>query len=167
MGLREILNRNPRTTAAVAVAGTIILLLAVVVWFGRNTADAGGRRTSSDPKAWYTIDDGRTWFSGAANQIVPFDYQGKRAYRCHVWTCDGGRTEFVSHLERLTETARRQLAGKTQFDPLELVPRSLEVKPPLTGEGQWVPMESPQGERIRTPRCPDGKHDNLQFVEAK
>ena len=164
MGLRATLNRNSKASAAVASVAIIVLLLSVSLWlFGK---DAVAPR-SGGPKAWYTVDDGRNWFADAANRVVPFEYQGKQAYRCYVWTCDGGRSVFVSHLERMNESARRHMAGKTVFDPLELVPRSLEVKAPLTGDGQWVPMDSPQGERIRTPRCPDGKSDHVQFVEAK
>src|SRR5438093_6857424 len=103
MGLRETINRKPGAAIAVSV-----LLIAAVFSFlalrARGEREAGA--SAGGPKAWYTIDDGRTWFADAANKVVPFEHQGKQAYRCYVWTCDGGKTKFVSHLERLSPQAR-------------------------------------------------------------
>ena len=154
---------NPTRMAAVAVCA-VCLTVGGWIWFGRADASRGARRSAA-PQMWYTIDDGKTWFADVANKVVPYDHQGKQAHRCFVWTCDGGKTKFVSHLERLSATGRRAFVGKDRIDPLELVPGSEEVKQPLTGDdGGWMPGTSPQAQSLRIPQCPNGKGGTPEAV---
>src|SRR5262245_24765748 len=99
MGIREAINRKP----GIAIATTILALVALVVFIFLQFRSENDVRSPDrgGAKSWYTVDDGKTWFPDRANRVSPFDHQGKTAYRCHVWTCDDGKTTFVSHLERL------------------------------------------------------------------
>jgi hypothetical protein len=97
MDVRETLRRRPLLVGALS---TVCIGLVAWTWFV-NASDERGDQRPATRKSWYTIDDGRHWFADAMNKIVPFEHEGKQAYRCFVWTCDGGTTEFVSHLERL------------------------------------------------------------------
>jgi len=150
MSIRQAINRNPAIAAIVSV---IALGAVVAVVFATRSHEASGAKSAGGAKAWYTVDDGRTYFPDDANRLVPFDHNGKPAYRCYVWTCDAGTNRFVSHLERLTEQGRRSFAGSNRMDVLQLVPGTLEVKAPLTGDTGWVVTTSPQAEQIQTPRC--------------
>jgi hypothetical protein len=105
---------------------------------------------------WYTTDDGKTFFADDADRISPFEHNGKQAYRCYVWTCDGGKTKFVSHLERHKPSIWRARQAEGRVRPEDLTMSPFDVKPPLSGEGGWMDFSSPGGERIRTPRCPSG-----------
>ena len=154
MSIRETINRNRATTATVsmvAVAGVLAIVFATRAREPERATSQGGAR------AWYTTDDGRTWFADDANRVVPFDHNGVPAYRCYVWTCDAGTNQFVSHLERLSEQGRRSVAGSNRIDVLQLLPGTLEVKAPLTGDTGWVVTTSPQAEQIQTPRCAKDK----------
>src|SRR5436190_11669021 len=155
MRLREAINRKPAT----AIAVSVVVIALVLVFIAMR---AGGEReassSSSGPKAWYTVDDGRTWFADAANKMVPFDHGGKPAYRCYVWSCDGGKTKFVSHLERVKADTLGVLtrAGKTRVEFLEMPPGSQQVKPAGAGDAEWRDVTDPGAVTISTPRCPAG-----------
>jgi len=122
-----------------------------------------GNQQSLSPRAWYTADDGRTWFAGPGNKVVPFEHEGKQAYRCYVWTFDGGKTKFVSHLERLKPAVRARYGPQAEVEPWHLPPGAEEVKPPLTGDTGWIPEDSPQAAQLMIPTSPDGK-GNLEAV---
>jgi hypothetical protein len=167
MGIREALNRNPK--AAVIIFGVALLALlgvAIVQFKGRS---GGGSSGTGSPQAWYTEDDGKTWFADDAGRLSPFDHNGKQAYRCYVWTCDGGKTQFVSHLERLKpeRLKEHQAAAANKSVDFILPDMDMLVKPPLTGDRGWVGFSTPAGQAIRTPRPPPGQHGTPEPVEAK
>ncbi len=167
---RDVANRNssaerPKWLLYAAIGALVVAVIVLLVFW--RSGDKVGLVAPVGPQAWYTVDDGKTWFADAAFKPVPFDHQGKQAYRCVVWTCDGGKTKFVSHLERLTAAAQKQFAGKDKIQPWELFPGSQEVKPPLTGEKGWVSAGAPTAAQITTPRCPDGKSGKPTLVYAE
>jgi hypothetical protein len=163
MGIREAVNGRPGITAAVVVA-----VIAVALGFALKHLLAGQERvqTLQAPKAWYTVDDGRSWFAGPGNKVCPFDHEGKTAYRCYVWSCDGGKTKFVSHLERLEPSMRHKYGPQAEVEPWKMPPGGEQVKLPGTGDSGWVGEESPQAAQIIVPRCPDGK-GTLEAVLAQ
>ena len=153
MGIRESINRNSKAVL-LASAILIALMLCVAAFY----AKAPATQTQYGSRSWYTTDDGKSWFADEASKLVPFQHDGKPAYRCYVWTCDGGKTAFVSHLERIKAEMLTMLtrAGKTKVDFLDMPPGSLQVKPPATGDANWVDVTDPRATAISTPRCPGG-----------
>lgn len=137
-----------RVVAAVVII-TIVAAGAAVLWRGSRAPDDPASAT----EAWFTTDDGKTWFADSAAKLSPFEHAGKLAYRCYVFTCDGGATKFVSHLERHPAGAHKALNKGAPFDPMRVV--SVEVKDPLTGEKGWTPQTNPRADVIKAPRCPD------------
>jgi hypothetical protein len=154
----------------------IVCGVAIVAALGLAlTKFGGGRSEAPSPsgfgsgKAWYTDDDGRTWFADDAGRTSPFDHNGKQAYRCYVWTCDGGKSKFVSHLERLKPERLKevQAGGPNKRADFILPSMDLEVKPPLTGDHGWTGYSKPGAEAIRTPHTPPGQGGTPVAVEPK
>ena len=164
MGIRESLSRNPKTGYLVAAALAAVGVAAMTFALGRPT----GPRPPSG-LAYYTADDGATWFADAAGKPSPFDHQGKPAYRVYVWKCPHGKT-FVSHLERLAPAAKKRLddmkarprvaqSGPSVEVEIAMLSRDLEVKDPGTGDTGWVKPATPEGEKVTLLTCPDGGND--------
>lgn len=140
-----------------AIAGALIILIAVGVILVQIRRPAASAELS-EGKNWYTTDDGQTWFADRVDLVPPFQHNGKTAYRCQVWTCDGGKTKFVSHLERYTTAAKRKLESPAARpgEPRHLEAGDIEVKLPRTGNRGWVHILSRNASAVRTPRCPGG-----------
>jgi hypothetical protein len=168
VGIRETLNQNPGITTG-ATAAIILVALGIIVWQLIGSGSGGGAMTN---KAFYTIDDGKTYFADDINKIAPFDKDGKPAYQVFVWTCDGGKNKFVSHLQRYTPEAKKRLEdtrakGPTGVDPgmMEMVMMTgVEVKPPLTGDKGWTKQTDPNAMKITQPTCKVGKPEDLEPV---
>lgn len=125
-----------------------------------------GPRPVSEGLAFFTIDDGKTWFADSSSNPSPFEKDGKPAYRVQVWRCNGG-DPFVSHLARTGVNPQpkpmpRLAQGRT---PPPMSGGALEVKRPGTGDTGWVRADSAQGEEITRPRGPDGTTNGLESVE--
>jgi hypothetical protein len=165
VGIRETLNRNPGITTGVT-AGIIVIALIIIGW---QLTSSGGPKIPSE--AYYTIDDGATWFADDIQKIPPFDKDGKPAYRAHVFKCSDGK-EFVSHLERYTPEAKKKLeearAKGDQADPAvyeEVTITGIEVKKPGTGDTGWVKQSDyEKAAKIASPVCPDGTTNGIEPV---
>lgn len=148
MGVRLWLKEQQKGAMVVAVA-LAVLGIGVLVW--RMAGSVVARPIGQS--VWFTIDDGKTWFAESSTKLPPFEHQGKTAYRCYVYTCDGGRTAFVSHLERFTPEITQRLKTGGAFDPM--LASAIEVKEPGTGDTGWVKQSDPKAAAIMRPICPD------------
>ena len=139
MSVRESIDQH-RTAASV---GGIILVAAacLVIWMQFRQDGGDSAEVSSSSRAFFTVDDGKTFFADSSKRVPPFEYKGAIAVRAHVFTSDGGKTSFVGYLERFTPDAKakmeRMLAdgGDTSVTPPSLL-NGLEVKKPQAPE--WV-----------------------------
>jgi hypothetical protein len=153
MGIRETLNKRPRVAAAIT-AGCIALAAAMFIWANKGVSERVTR-------AYYSDDDGASFFDDDVDKIYPFDHGGKQAYRAYVYQC-GKDKPFVHYLGRYRDKAKArmaELANKTN-DPeaagelARLRNTAIEVKKP--GEAKWVPLFSAAGEAMtRHPICAD------------
>jgi hypothetical protein len=142
-----------------AACGIIALMLAYIGYsmFAGNSAGAAGG--SGAPRAYYTDDDGATYFADAADKVTPFDHNGKQAVLAHVFSCDGGSNKFVGWLERFSPEGKKKQAefAKNPAATPEILAMLKEVKPPKTGDKDWVNVATTRAAQIQTPRCPGGK----------
>lgn len=150
MGVRESLNKRPRIAGGVA-----IVLLAIAV--GAFALSLRGPANAT--KAYFSSDDGKTFFVDDTTKMVPFDHNGASAYRAVVYKCGNG-DPFVSYLIRYSDAAKTKIA-QLASDPgavgeiTQVKASGTEVKKP--GESQWVAVGSQKGEQIsQHPSCPDG-----------
>jgi hypothetical protein len=117
---------------------------------GASSRPAATTRTVAAPPAnvtqvYFTTDEGKTLVALDAATKSPTVHDGKPAYRAHVFTCDGGKTQFVGYLSKSTPVSTDPLVrkpGNVQWAPVGTAPAGivLEVKPPQ-GNGVGPPVE--------------------------
>jgi hypothetical protein len=114
-------------------------------------------------QAYYSDDDGATFFADDVQKIYPFDHNGKQAYRAYVYECPGN-PRFVSYLARYSDSTKAkmtELAAKSgdadaAAELARLRDGGVEVRKP--NQAKWVPLFGREGEAISGhPRCSDGK----------
>ena len=109
------------------------------------------------PLAFFTIDDGRTWFTADAESLPPFDYKGHKAVKAHLYTCDGGKTRFVGWLQKLPEDVLRDALanGPLDDDAIAMKAGWMAKRP---GESDWTNSKTDpeKYEQITRVKCPDG-----------
>src|ERR1051325_10021570 len=156
MGIREAMNERP--LVAYSVAGGVLLIAIIFLISAMRGRNVG---TELLPKqAWYTDDDGKTFFVDSAEKVAPFDHKGKVAVRACYYTCDGGKTKFLSHLERFSPQGKKA-AEETLAKGYKLIFRQgVQVKKPGAPESEWVELQSPKGQQVGRPTCPDGSSDH-------
>lgn len=165
MGIRETINRRPYPVLAGAgVAIVIAISVCVAGWRSQGTAPATAAKY-----AYFSDDDGRTFFRDSGDKVAPFDYGGKEAVAAHVFACNNG-TKFVGYLERaqsakardeiekarraMIEAAARMAVPMPDSELVDQIRNNTEVKRP--GEKAWIAANSPKSARVFAVTCPDG-----------
>jgi hypothetical protein len=152
---RSLASRHPRA----AVALSLLVIAASAAWL---TWFFWPMPTARPPtRAWYTVDDGATWFADDAERIPPFEHDGKQAVRLHLFTCDGGKTAFVGYLQKIPEETFAQLRRRG-VDPATIDDDVLAgengwlCKRP-GAENPWVSSRDDTAYRgVVAVRCPEG-----------
>jgi hypothetical protein len=163
VGIRQVLNDKPIT--GFAIAALILAFAVALIW----RPFSGRGPISPRDQAFFTTDDGKTWFAADVTNVPPFDRDGKQACRAIVIRCGGGEP-FVHHLESYPQEVKKQLedavAGASdRSQKIITVVRGenmlldhLLVKKP--GDPNWVqstPREADAYRKISIPDCPDGQ----------
>src|SRR5207247_640898 len=161
MGVREAMNKRPMIAGGIAAALAAGAVLFVVSQM-RGLRAAAPDMAGEPERAFFTVDEGKTWFVDDASRLAPFPHEGKEAVRAYVVECGG--KQFVNHLERYTAegmqaTLRLREVVKKGPPPGSLVAaaqqRGREVKRP--GDTKWTPTSNAAAaDAIATPRCPQG-----------
>jgi hypothetical protein len=138
----DVLNRRP--ALSIAISSLIIVGVGFLIWFfyfrSKNT------EYLSMTWAYYTVDDGATWFQDDANKVAPFEKDGKEAVRCHVYCCKETRERWAAWLEKWDESAKKEMDGlgtdegntSQRLKVREQTWRALIKKP--GANNKWVPM---------------------------
>jgi hypothetical protein len=161
MELRKTFSEKPAIAAGVG-GGLLLIALVCIGWQLRGPTAPDGRTS-----AFFSVDDGKTWFKDDVSKLAPFDVGGKEAVRAHVFRSASGK-EFVNHLERLKSDAKRVLEeAKKKTSTSSLSSQSAvqdarmngrEVKRP--GDAKWISTVNPrEAGQILTVNCPDGGTD--------
>lgn len=167
MGLRDTLKERPKLggilAGAFVVAALLIGMIQVVRLHPPTVSDKPER-------AFFTVDDGKTWFVDDVTRLAPFDHEGKEAVRAYVAECNGKK--FVNHMERYTDEGKQAMAkvhdaAKKGPPPGMLVAmaqqRGRELKRP--GDPKWHKVsEGTAATAIMTPQCPEGSSGEAKFV---
>ena len=161
MGLRQTLNENPVVTTVL----TVVIMVAALVFIVTRFMGRGSANPRLPTTAYYSDDDGKTWFIDDAKNIPPFDHNGKKAYRAMLFKCPDGKP-FVERLEGFDDDARAKIASQIQNGRAALSAeyqfsaRGMMIKRP--GDKNWVQLKEGDAAgiqewgKIMTPKCPDG-----------
>jgi len=156
MSLRDKLNENPLIVAVV-----VIVLVAVCAVWAYRTFSGGGSGGPVKPgtqQAYYSEDDGKTYFAAPVDQIPgAFTGPGGRTAVLAVVLQYPGEKPFVGWLETYTDKGRKLLAehysnpankGLPPPQIAELEREKLVKKP---GTGRWVSVsrEPEEADAIR------------------
>lgn len=157
MGFRETVNRNSALVAGVVITAVLAAGYIVV----RQITGASDQRRFQKA-AYFSSDDGKTWFEDDIKIKPPYQVGGKETVRAYVYECDG--KAFVGYLERFSpemkaaseEFEAAAKAGKVpDFGKLGALRNTgTQVKRP--GESTWVAQGSPQGTELMKVKCPSG-----------
>jgi hypothetical protein len=110
--------------------------------------------------AFYSDDDGQTYFKDSIYRLAPFDHNGKIADIAVV--CTDGTRNFVGYLERYTPEARKQLQEVYDANPtahyktIDLMAspaislKGMEVKLP-GNENSWAPRSGMRPPDVQSP----------------
>ena len=121
--LREKINKNPGVTISV-----IVVAAAAALWLA-----LGGKGDKGPSTAYFTTDDGKTWFTDSLDRIPPFQKDGKEAVMCTLYHCKEGNHEFVGIMNRFTP------AGRAAMEKYQ----ALRKNPPPAKPGQPPPIIKP------------------------
>src|SRR4051812_12636877 len=100
MAIRELINEHSRVVIGVVV--TVVLCLLVGITMQMKSAPAA----TMLKQAYFSDDDGQSFFIDQASQVAPFDHNGKEAVAAHVYSIPHGKP-FVGYLERATSPEAR------------------------------------------------------------
>jgi hypothetical protein len=154
VGIRQTINEKPALSTGITAA-LIVLALGFIWW-----ESFGSHRGSRPPVqlAFYSDDDGQTWFPDTANKLTPFtDADNKEAVQAFVFKCGDGKP-FCGYLMRATEEAKKAAAAQPHGGTSIIMMHS-EVKKP--GDKKWVKFDArntaPFTNITQTfPNCPAG-----------
>jgi hypothetical protein len=160
LGVRELINRNNQLMMGVAIAGVALALVSIIIlWRHREGPPVLG----AGVQAFFSDDDGKTWFPDDATKIPPIDHNGKPAYRALVYR-RGDSASFVSCLESFPPEVKTHIEQKAGSNLLDLqnaefaAASQMLIKKP--GAAHWL-KDTPATDAgfmklITSPDCPDG-----------
>jgi len=170
VGIREKINQNPKQTTAIT-AGIVVLAILFIGWQACSGPGGGGVNN----KAFYSTDDGKTYFVDDSSNIPPYQAKnGKVAVRAQVFTCDDGKTKFVGYLEMYGPAEKAMLEqiakGGAKGAPPGYASYTTQpmVKRPGEPPTNWIPF-SPRTtmyyQAVVQPKCPNGgNQENISRV---
>lgn len=158
MGVRQRIQGNPRLVGGV---GAVLVIFAAGVIY-HETLGQPHQDLQLVNSAFYSDDDGKSWFIDDASKIPPFDHDGKKAVRAVVYRYDDDK-KFVAYLERFSDAQLPQVQAVIAAHPEQAshwLHGAMQVKKP--GSLKWI--EPGDGnvantiayEKIITPEAPDG-----------
>ena len=83
MGIRETINKNP----IIPISLSALAIIAAIFFVTREFACDKRPVTGTPQAAYYTTDDGQTWFVDDIYKITPFDKDGKQAVKLVFRNC--------------------------------------------------------------------------------
>lgn len=152
-----------------ALSALCILAIVLIAFSLSRTGGDNARADGAQARAFFTTDDGATYFADDAQKTAPFDHNGKEAVQCFVFTSDGGNTRFVGYLQRFSIEGKKRREGlsreQAQAESARIMQLMTEVKKP--GRANWVRSNDPAAAAITTPIPPDGSEKTVSPIDPE
>jgi hypothetical protein len=166
MGVIEALRQNKKVMIGGAI-GFLVLAsfsMAYQLW---------PRKHYSQTLAYFSDDDGKSWFLDDADNVPPFDHDGKQAVRATIYSYDNGSKKFCGCLMQFGPKAHKAIEaaiakGATADPPLS--PQAImfgqdfagaqEIKKPDSDE-RWRSPSDPKAIDALRVQSPDGSPIDL------
>jgi hypothetical protein len=150
--VREVLERNRGIFGAI---GALLLFIAVMSIL-HQAVGGPHRNTRLLNSAFFSDDDGKTWFLDDVSMLPPFNHHGRTAVRAVVYRYGTG-SKFVGYLEKFPNDQLIQIEAAISANPEQTshwLSAPMQIKKP--GDTDWI---SP----------PDGKDPKAAkaYAEAK
>lgn len=142
---------------AVGLIGVSVLIIGYTSW---------PERKFSPGKAYFTDDDGKTWYEDSNDNIPPYQHNGKEAVGAIIYRTAKSSKPFCGFLFRFPANVKSQIEkegvppgtpGKSRssiaYGPD--VASQREVKA-INSKGKWVPIGSSEGIAVMSVQSPDG-----------
>lgn len=169
MSIRQVLQE--KKGLGLALGGSLVAVAMVVLVVTQKPPAQANLNM-----AFFSVDDGKTWFAADAYKVAPFTHEGKEAVQATVYSYAGGSRKFCGFLTKFTpegkkrleeEYARAKSEGKPPGSVALLRDRtfmqsSTLVKAP--GGKEWLSINDPKAESILSVRSPDGSEHDQVFV---
>jgi hypothetical protein len=170
MGIRRVIQGKPLAGVGMAV---LLLFLAGAILARQFWPEKRAKLS----QAYYSDDDGQTWFQDSVYRVAPFDHNGRNAVIAEIYNYDDGSKEFCAYLAKFTPEAKSRLesaladaekSGRPPSsvalyrDPNFIGPGML-VKKPGSGSN-WVSISDPRANDVRSVHSPDGSAVDQVFV---
>jgi hypothetical protein len=91
-------------TVGIAVAVVLLLVAALVL-----CVQYWPQKKANLAMAYYSDDDGATWFVDSAFRVAPFEHNGKTAVMAEIYTYDDGSKRFCAYLAKYNSDTKRTL----------------------------------------------------------
>jgi hypothetical protein len=170
MGIREKLKESP--SVAAGAAAIFVLAAAAIIahaYWPEKKADLS--------QAYYSDDDGKTWFADSTFLVAPFQHNGNTALVAQIYSYDDGKKQFCAYLAQFTPQAKQQLEAAladaqkngqppgsvTLYQDPRFMKEGTEVKLPGPGN-PWISYGDPRAQSIFTIHSPDGTPVDQVFV---
>jgi hypothetical protein len=157
--------------------GTALGLILVLIACAAITYQFWPAKKAKLAMAYFSDDDGATWFTDSLDHVPPFDHNGKEAVRAGIFTYDDGSKKFCAFLEKFTPEAKKQLESAIadaaargqgpetvtlQREP-SFVDSGMMMKVP-GGQNLWVRSSDPNAKKIMAVQSPDGSAIDACYV---
>ena len=145
MEVRKLLEEHSKVASIAIGVVTLVAVIAIV-------AQLRGPAVPKAPtKAFFTADDGATYFVDSITRVAPFDYNGKQAVRALVIIGANGKT-FVATLFRFSAKMKEKVDADVARDPsdpgtlLELRSGEDEIKKAMSPNAKWATVNTAAGD---------------------
>jgi hypothetical protein len=169
VGIREGLNKKKGLSVGLAAAFVLIAVVALIQQFRPV-------KKANLAQAFYSDDDGKTWFTDSAFLIAPFDHNGKTAVIAEVYTYDNGSKQFCAYVAKYNDQTKHRLdQAIAQAQAQGQSPGSLGIwndrslsanmLVKLPGpDNPWISISDPQSVQVCSVHSPDGSAIDQLFV---
>lgn len=170
MFIRKKLADDKRMGIAIAIVLLAVAALALAVQFWPQ-------RKPNLALAYYSDDDGQTWFKDSAFRVAPFDHDGKTAVMAEIYNYDNGSKEFCAYLAKYADETKRQLeqaiadaqakglppGSVALYNDRAFLNSGTMVKLPGS-KNSWIPFNDRRATPVFSIHSPDGSQVDEVFV---